>query len=168
METLETIHTRRSIRKYQAKPVPDELIQKILAAAMSAPSAVNTQPWEFIVITDKDLLEECTQIHPHAQMAREAPVAILVCGDLDRAHEGFWVQDCAAATQTMLLAIQDLGLGAVWTGIYPREKRVKGFQKLLNLPKNIIPFALVPIGYPAQESRKEDRFDPKKIHTNQW
>lgn len=168
METLVTIHNRRSIRKYQDKKVSDKLVQKILAAGMTAPSACNTQPWEFIVISDKTLLEECAKIHIHAQMTKDAALAILICGDLDREHKGFWVQDCAAATQNILLAVHDLGLGAVWTGILPQGERAQKFQELFNLPKNIAPFALIPIGYPAQESGKEDRSNPQRIHLNQW
>jgi nitroreductase len=169
MDTLEAIHTRRSIRRYTNQNVEDEAIQKILAAGMSAPSAGNQQPWQFIVITDKTILEEIPHISPYAGMAKDAPGAILVCGDLNlESIKGFWVQDCAAATQNMLLAAHALGLGAVWTGIYPMQDCVDGFKKLLHIPENVIPFALIPIGYPAQESRGENRFKEERIHYNTW
>jgi len=114
MEVLEAIHTRRSIRKFQSQPVPDELVTVFLAAAMSAPSAGNQQPWQFVVITDPELLGQVPSINPYAAMAEKAPLAVLVCGDLAlERFPGFWVQDCAAAVQNLLLAVHSHGLGAV-------------------------------------------------------
>lgn len=169
MDTLEAIRTRRSIRNYNDQNVEAESIQKILAAGMSAPSAGDEQPWHFIVVTEKRILEEIPRINPYAAMTRDAQVAILICGDLRlERFEGFWVQDCAAATQNMLLAAHALGLGAVWTGIYPMQDRVEGFRKLLNIPVDVIPFALLPLGYPAHEPYKEDRFKKDRIHYNTW
>jgi nitroreductase len=169
METLETINTRRSIRKYENKKVSDSSIQNILKAAMNAPSAGNEQPWHFIVIDEKDILQKIPSISPYAGCAQDAVVAILVCGDVEQEKfEGFWVQDCSAAVENMLLAIHDLGLGAVWTGIYPMLDRVEGFREMFSLPKNIIPLALVPIGYPAQKSCPVDRFKKDRIHHNKW
>lgn len=170
METLDTIFTRRSIRKYQNKEVPKELVEKILKAAMSAPSARNEQPWHFLVITDKKILKQIPEIHPHAAMAREAQLAILVCGDLNlqTATDGFWQEDCSAAVQNLLLAVTDLGLGAVWTGIYPNQERVQNFKQFFNLPQNIIPFALIPIGYPAEKPKAKDNFRQDRIHYNHW
>jgi len=166
---MEALMTRRSIRSYRDEPVPDELIERILKAAMMAPSAGNEQPWQFIVIRDRELLQDIPRFHPYVKMVLQAPVAILVCGDLKLArHTGFWVQDCSAAVQNLLLAAHDLGLGAVWAGVYPREKRVDGFRKLLDLPEHIVPFALIPIGYPAQESREVDRFKNDRIHHDGW
>jgi nitroreductase len=170
METLESIRTRRSVRRYKSQDVPEDVIQKILAAGMSAPSAGNAQPWHFIVITEKHMLEAAARISPYAKMVKDAPVAILVCGNLQlEKFAGFWVQDCSAATQNMLLAANALGLGAVWTGIYPIQDFVDGFKTLFKLPENIIPLALVPIGYPAHEyRRKDDRFKEDRIHYNTW
>ncbi len=167
METLEAIHTRRSIRKYTDRPVPEELVTEILRAAMSAPSAVNAQPWIFIVVDDRKLLDEIPTFSPYANMCREASLAILVCGDLTLEKvPGYWVQDCSAATQNLLLAAHDVGLGAVWTGIYPMKDRVEGFRKTFGLPENVIPLALVPVGYPNQKPGPEDRFDKEKISHN--
>lgn len=169
MDTLDTIHSRRSIRKYKDKKVSDKLIKEILKAGMAAPSARNQQPWQFIVITDKIILQKIPNVHPYASMVAKAPLAILVCGDLElETAQGYWIQDCSAAIQNMLLAITDLGLGAVWTGVYPRQDRVEGFKKLFNLPKNIIPLALIPIGYPAEKLPKLNRFKDDKIHYNKW
>ena len=169
MDTLEAIRTRRSIRRYKAQAIREAELRTIVAAGMSAPSAGNEQPWHFIVIKDRRLLEAIPRLNPYAAMARDASVAILVCGDLRlERFKGFWVQDCAAATQNMLLAAHALGLGAVWTGIYPLPDRVEGFKKLFNLPEDVIPFALIPLGYPDQAYRSEDRFKPERIHEEVW
>jgi len=169
VEVLEALHTRRSIRHYKPDPVPEETINAILSAAMMAPSAGNQQPWQFIVIRRRDLLDAIPDFHPHAEMVHQASVAILVCGDQRiEVHKGFWVQDCSAATQNLLLAAHGLGLGAVWTGIYPRQDRVKGFRQLLNLPQEVIPFALVPLGYPLQPPQKVERFKPERVHYDGW
>jgi len=169
METLEAILTRRSVRRYTGQDVPEELIQKILAAAMSAPSAGNEQPWHFIVVRKKELLEAASRISPYMPMVKDAPVAILVCGDpgLEK-FPGFWVEDCSAAIQNMLLAAHALGLGAVWTGIYPKHEYVDGFKALFKLPEHILPLGLVPLGYPAHPYPKKDRFNAERIHYNGW
>ncbi len=169
MELFHAIHTRRSIRKYTAQPVSDADMHKILEAAMMAPSAGNAQPWQFIVVRDRQKLAEVKNVNPFAQMAEEAPLGILVCGDLSlEKYEGFWVQDCAAAMQNLLLAAHGLGLGAVCTGIYPKEERTQGFQRLFGLPEKVIPLAFAVIGHPAQEIRSESRYRAERVHHNQW
>ncbi|HBF11314.1 nitroreductase family protein [Thermotoga neapolitana] len=166
---MSIVYKRRSIRKYQRKDVPDELVKEVIRAAMHAPSACNQQPWHFVVIRDAETRKKVAEIHPHAKMILEAPVAILVCGDpsLEKC-KGFWVQDCSAAVENLLLRAAELGLGAVWCGVYPREDRVKSFQKLLGIPEHVIPFALVPMGYPAEQPTPEDRFKPERIHYEKW
>lgn len=169
MDTLEAIHTRRSIRQYQDRPVPAETITQLLAAAMAAPSAGNQQPWEYIVITDREILKAIPAINPYAEMAEQAPLAILVCGNLRlETFSGYWVVDCAAAVQNMLLCAHASGLGAVWTGTYPDEERIDGYTALLDLPEHVIPHTLVVIGYPAEQPGHEDRFKPERIHYNGW
>lgn len=169
MDTMEAILTRRSIRKFTDWQVSRDLIREVLEAAMSAPSAGNEQPWHFVVIDDRPILDEIPKIHPHTAMVNEAPVAILVCGDLNlEKYKGFWVQDCSAATQNLLLAAHAKGLGAVWTGFYPVEDRVLGMQRLLGLPEHVIPLALVPIGYPAQKAGRQDRYREERVHYNNW
>lgn len=169
METMEAILSRRSIRRYTGEGVPDTVIEEILRAAMQAPSAGNQQPWQFVVITDRSILREVPRFHEHAKMVPDAPAAILVCGDLRREkYEGFWVQDCSAATQNILLAAHAKGLGAVWVGIFPREGRVTGFRKLLGLPDHVVPMAIVPIGFPAVRKPGEERFDRSRIHRDRW
>ncbi len=166
---MNTIYTRRSIRKYIPEPVREEDLMKIIKAGMNAPSAGNEQPWHFVIIHDRKILNAIADFHPFAQMAREAPVAILVCGEPDlEKHKGMWVQDCSAATQNMLLEITDLGLGGVWVGVYPREKRMDGVRELLNMPSNIIPFSLIPLGHPGEKKEPNDKFLKERIRVNLW
>lgn len=169
METFETIFSRRSIRKYTADSVSDELITKIIQAGMQAPSTRNQQPWHFIVIKNREILEEIPKFHPYSKMLKEAYLAIVVCGDLKLcSYKPSWVIDCSAATENMLLAITALGLGAVWLGVYPREERIIPLKKLLNLPEEVIPLSIISIGYPAEEKPKENRFKPERIHYDKW
>jgi nitroreductase len=169
MDTLEAIHTRRSVRRYEDRPVPEELVKRLLAAAMNAPSARNAQPWQFVVIDDRSMLAEIAVVNPNAQMARHAPLAILVCGDLGlELSAGYWVVDCAAAVENLLLAAHALGLGAVWTGIYPRQERMDGLRRLANLPDNVIAHSLVLLGYPAEQPPPRDSFRAERVHRNGW
>ncbi len=166
---MEAITTRRSIRKFTDKPVPDEMITTLLEAAMMAPSAGNQQPWHFIVIKDRRKLDGVPGFHPYCGMIKKASVAIVICG----APEGkkwptFWVQDCSAATQNLLLAARDLGLGSVWTGVYPEKDRMKGARLLFNIPDNVYPFAIVPLGWPDAEFSAADRYSPALIHRDSW
>ncbi|MDW7651903.1 MAG: nitroreductase family protein [Bacillota bacterium] len=166
---MDIILTRRSIRKYKDKAVPDATVYELLRAAMAAPSAGNAQPWHFVVIRERQILDAIPEFHPYAGMVREASVAILVCGDekLEK-YPGYWVQDCSAATQNILLAAHDRGLGAVWLGIYPREERINGMRRLLSLPAEVTPLSLIPVGFPAEKKPPADRFLPERIHYDGW
>jgi nitroreductase len=169
MDAFENILTRRSIRKYSKKPISKEILQNLLKAASCAPSAGNQQPWQFIVIDDRTILNVIHTFHPSAKMLMEAEKAILVCGDLHlEKFKGYWMIDCAAASENILLAAHAQGLGACWLGIYPREGRVAGMRKLIHLPTHVIPFALIALGYPAEEKSSEDRFNASRIHYNKW
>ena len=169
MDALQAIMTRRSVRSYTPQSVSPDLIIKLMEAAMQAPSACNQQPWQFIVITDRKTLDELPTIHPHAEMTRQAALAVIVCGDLSLENcKGYWAQDCSAATQNLLLAAHALGLGAVWTGIYPVEDRVAAFRKTFGLPAHVVPLCLVPIGYPAEPVPPERRYQSARVHTNRW
>ena len=170
MDVFEAIPTRRSIRKYTDEPVSDEDLQRILAAAMAAPTARNTQCWRFVAINDRALLEAIPAVHPYAGMAARAPLAVLVCADARVAFQpdGYWVEDASAAIQNMLLAARALNLGTVWCGVHPVPERVAGMRKLFRLPEEIRPLGLVVIGHPAQPFSREDRYDPEKIHYNGW
>jgi nitroreductase len=166
---MDVILSRRSIRKYTNEKVSEEDIKELLQAAMSAPSAGNEQPWHFIVIDDRNILNEIPKFHQYAQMLKEAPVAILVCGDetLER-FKGYWVQDCSAAVENILIKVQEKGLGAVWVGVYPDMERVNNFRKLLSIPEHVTPFALIPIGHPAESKPAEDRYNEERVHKNRW
>ena len=171
MEALAAILSRRSIRKHTAQSVDDGIIEKLLRAGCAAPSAHNEQPWHFIIIKNRAILDEIPRIHPYAQMLKQAPVALAVCADhkLEKDTEAdYWVQDCSAATQNILLAAHALGLGACWLGIHPRMKRKEAISKLLNLPEHVSPFCLIALGYPAEKKEPDDRYHPERIHQNQW
>ena len=169
MDTLNAIHSRRSIRQYLDRHLPEELIQKLLAAAMQAPSARNQQPWHFVVIDERKTLSEIASLLPNAWMTTNAPLAILVCADLTwEKSEGYWVVDCSAAVENMLLAAHALGLGAVWCGVYPRDKRMEGLRQLAGLPKNVIAHSLVVLGYAAEQIPAEDRYRPERVRRNHW
>lgn len=169
MELLEAIKTRRSIRKFQNRPVSEELINFIIDAAMMAPSAGNQQPWHFVIISDREKLDAIPTFHPYCSMVLQVPVAILICGDSTGVPwPDFWPQDCSAATQNMLLAARDKGLGTVWAGIYPVEERMAAFRKLFSIPEHIYPFALVPVGWPAGDFVSAERLKPERIHCESW
>jgi len=169
MNVLGAILTRRSIRKFQDQPVPEDLIEKLLRAAMSAPSARNSQPWQFVVITDRQILRQASAVNPYAEMAARAPLAILICADtrLEKS-QGYWPVDCAAAAQNMLLAAHGLELGAVWTGVWPRQERMDGFRRLFDLPETVIAHSMIVVGYPAEQPPPEDRYRPDRVHRNGW
>lgn len=167
MDAMKAILTRRSIRKYTDQAIPENLINDLLKAAMSAPSATNKQPWNFIVINDREILDQVPSFHPYADMLYLAPLAIAVCGDT-LLQSAFWVEDCSAASENILLAAHAGGLGAVWTAVYPREDRIEGLRKLLALPENIVPLSLIALGYPAEKKSPSNRFNPSRIHYNRW
>lgn len=169
MDAMTAIRTRRSVRSFTSEDVTDAEVKEILGAAMSAPSAGNEQPWEFVVIRDKQLLGEIGKFSKYAGYAKKAPVSILVCGNLDYdKYGGFWVQDVSAATQNILLAAHAMGLGAVWTGVHPEKGRVKGFRKLLGIPSKIVPFSLVVIGHPKKQPSPVQRFKEDRVHFDGW
>jgi len=166
---MEEIFNRRSIRKYKSKDVEEEKINKILKAGMAAPSAGNEQPWEFIVVTEENLKEKIMDVHPYSDMLKQAPVAILVCGNMtEKRFEGYWEQDCAAATQNMLLMVESLDLGGVWLGVYSDKKRMEGLSKIFDLPEYIVPFSIISIGYPAEEKYPSQRYQAEKVHYNSF
>lgn len=172
MEKFQPINwllTRRSIRKYSEIKISNEDIQLILNAAMHAPSARNCQPWHFIVIQEKELLKRISEIHTYASFVPGASHAILVCGDEKLQNDdGYYIVDCGAATQNILLAAHTMGIGSCWIGIHPRENRKQSFRELFGLPEYIQPYALVSLGYPSEEKQVSDRFKPERIHYNTW
>ena len=169
---LETIMTRTSIRQYTDQPVEKEKIEAMLRAGMAAPTAVNAQPWHFVVVSDKAKLGELAAANPRAGMLKSAPLAIVVCGDMSKAMEGkgrqFWIQDCSAATENILLAAHAQGLGAVWTALYPMEERIQPVSEALKLPDTLIPLCTVVIGYPAEQPEPKDKWKPENISYNEY
>ena len=171
-DTLSIIHARKSIRRYLNKPVPDEAIDALLKAGMAAPSAGNLRPWAFVVVTRRETLIRLSDGLQYGKMVGQAAAAIVVCGDVNKAlpeeEENFWVQDCSAAAQNILLAVEALGLGAVWGGVYPMAERVAMVQSVLGLPKDVIPLNIISLGYPVGGETAKNKFDPACIHWEKW
>lgn len=161
---------RVSVRRYSDKPVSSEQVSAILHAAMSAPTGVNKQPWEFVVIDDPELLKQLADALRYAKMTAQAPVAIIVCGNKNRFLEGvdavLWEQDLSAASENILLAAHAIGLGGVWTCIYPHEERMAPVKSILHLPDNMVPFNLIPIGHPLTDHAPMDKWHPERVHQN--
>lgn len=170
--TIHDILTRTSVRSYTDRPVEEATLDTLLRCAMSAPTAVNKQPWRFVVINERAMLDTISVRFNSMGMAAEAPVAVVLCGDMESALDGegreYWVQDVSASAENLLLAAHALGLGAVWCGIYPISERVKEFSEMLELPENIIPMACVCIGYPSGDPTPKDKWKPENIHYNTW
>ena len=166
---INNIMTRTSIRQYTNEPVSKADIETMLRAGMAAPTAVNRQPWHFVAVTDKEKLAE---LAGRRGMIQQAGVAIVVCGNMDKAMQGpaqaFWIQDCSAATENILLAANALGLGAVWTGCYPMEDRVAEVSKVLKLPKTIVPLCVIAIGHPAEQPTPKDKWKPENVSYNEF
>ena len=164
---MDSIFTRRSIRRYKDIKVEEEKIDKMLRAAMQAPSAMNQQPWEFIVVENKEALKQLSKVHMYAGLIENAPLAVVICGNENvmRAPEK-WEQDLGAATQNLLLAATQLELGSVWIGIAPVRERMDYIKDMFNLPSNIKPYCVVAVGYPAEGHNNKfvDRYDEDKVH----
>ncbi len=169
MDVIDAILTRRSIRKYTEQTVTDEQVENLLKSAMYAPSAVNKQPWHFIVFRNKLIAESIAEFHPNSYMLKNASVGILVCFDENLQHDkGYGELDCSAATQNILLTAHGMGLGAVWIGIVPRKNRIDAVKKVFSLPANIIPFALIAVGYPDEKRAFPERYRKDRIHYEKW
>jgi len=169
MDTITALLTRRSVRRFEACPIPDTDIQLLLRAGMHAPSAHNEQPWHFVVLTERGLMDAVPTFHETAGPIRQASLGILVLGEPGlQVRPGRWVQDCAAATQNILLAAHALGYGGCWLSFYPQENRVLGMRALLKLPETIEPFALVAVGHRVEPLPEVDRFKPERVRYNQW
>ncbi len=169
MDVLEAIFTRRSIRRYSDKAVNNGIVDKIIHAGMYAPSAVNKQPWHFIVFEKVETRKAIMEVHKSSGMLAGAKKAVLVCVDEDLQHdEEYGLLDCSAATQNMLLAAHAQGLGACWIGIYPRKTRIDGLRKIFNLPDHIIPLSVISLGYPAEVKETPDRIKSERIHRETW
>jgi nitroreductase len=163
---LEAIFRRRSIRKYADQPVEAEKLDLLLQAAMAAPSAMNCKPWEFVVVTETEKLAQFRKRLIFGN--RNAPAAIVVCGNpslsANPAARLFWVQDCSAAVENMLIAAVSLGLGTVWVGLYPVTEFVRVVREVIGLPRRVTPLALIYVGYPAEEKPARTQYDPARVY----
>ncbi|MBN1588924.1 MAG: nitroreductase family protein [Pirellulales bacterium] len=168
---LDYLFSRRSIRAYQAEEVGEDLVRDLLEAAMAAPSAVAKDPWDFIVLRDRDMLAKVAEGLPNGKMLAGAPLGLIVCGDPRRAHDGqlsYLLQDCSAAIENLLLAVNMLGLGACWLGVHPREERMAHLRSLLNIPDAILPIAAIAIGRPAESKEPRTRYREDAVHNATW
>jgi nitroreductase len=169
---LNLMYTRRSVRKFTGEKVKIDDLVAMLRAGMSAPSAVNVQPWTFVVITERDTLDELCRSLPYAKMLDKAGAAIVVCGipDKDNTYaKDYWVMDCSLASGNILLAAHALGYGAVWTAAYVDDERIRSARRILSIPENIIPLNVIPIGVPADRDAKPvDKFKQENIHWEKW
>lgn len=166
---MNSVFSRRSVRHYTTEKVSDSQINELLKAAMCAPTARNQRPWHFIVVKDRTTLEALSRTHRYADMVSGAPVAIVVCGDISQqSYKDYWVLDCSAATENILIEAEELRLGAVWVAVYPRGERIEHVRAALSLPLNIMPLCIIPVGYPAEKPEPVDRFDTSRIHSERW
>ena len=173
MEAIHAVKTRISTRQYSNQTITDEALHTILEAGMSGPTAVNARPWSFIVVRDPDMLNKMADCNGRAaEPLRRAKVGILVCGDMERAFKpapDYWVVDGSIAAQNMILAAHAMGIGSVWLGTWPQQRKVDGQKALFNLPEHIVPHSIIAFGYPAQESTKEKLlYEADRVHFGKW
>lgn len=168
---LENIMTRTSIRQFTSQPIAKDTLLSIVKAGMAAPSAVNLQPWSFIIIDEPEALKRLNEVHPHANL-KTATAAIVVCGLLNKSENEeirpYWVQDCSAATENILLAAHAYGIGAVWCGVYPNPERIPAVKEVLGIPENVEPLNIITMGYPDQNPQPKDKWNEDNIHFQKW
>ncbi|HIZ87108.1 MAG TPA: nitroreductase family protein [Candidatus Coprenecus pullistercoris] len=164
---LEAISSRTSIRSFTDRKVNDATVTALLKAGMAAPTAMNSQPWVFYVIRDKAMMEEISETLPYTKMAKDAALLIVPCGDRERFLSGegmtYWVQDLSAASENILLAAHAMGLGAVWTGVYPIRERITDVSRILDIEPEHVPLCIIPIGYPAENPAPKDKWNPERV-----
>ena len=165
-DAIQNLMSRKSVRKYLEKPVEEEKVQILLKAGMAAPTGKDVRPWEFVVVTERSLLDAMAEALPYAKMLKQAPLAIVVCGDTTKSS--YWYLDCSAVTQNILLAAEAIGLGAVWTATYPYADRMEVVKKYTGIPEQINSLCVIPVGYPAMPHSPKDKWDASKVHMNKW
>ena len=165
--SIDLILKRRSVRKYTGRPVEEKELTLLLEAGMAAPSAKNRQPWHFVVIQDRTVLDKLSNAHPYGKMLASATAAIAVCGDMNVAPD-YWIQDCSAATENILIAVAALELGAVWLGCHPRPERVSAIRVILGIPDHIGVLSLLSIGHPGEEKEPRTQYNEDRIHKEKW
>ena len=165
--SINIILSRRSIRKYTNERVSEADMIRLLEAAMAAPSAKNRQPWHFVIVQDIKTLKKLSEAHPYGKMLADAAAAIAVCGDMNVAPD-YWIQDCSASTENILIAVASLGLGAVWLGCHPRPERVTAIKEGLGIPEHIGVLSLLSIGHPGEEKEPRTQYDEARVHNEKW
>jgi len=171
-ETLKTIFARKSVRAFTEEPVSTETLETIIRAGMAAPSAVDKRPWEFIVVTDRQILKQLADVLPFARMTATAAAAVIVAGDIKKQFCGedadYWIVDCSAATENILLAAESLGVGAVWAAVYPEDDRITAVSSILGIPSHIVPLNVIPVGMAGGREKPKDKWNPAQLHWNTW
>lgn len=167
-QLISLIMGRRSIRKYTGEKIPDGDIKVLLEAAMNAPSAHNKQPWHFIVVDDRAVLNRITEYHQYSKMLEHASHAIVVLGDNQVQDTDFWIHDCAAATENILIAAHAMGYGAVWLGVHPHEALIKGTKDLFDVPSHVTPLGIVSLGVTTVEKPPRMNYNEDRVHRNNW
>jgi nitroreductase len=171
-DTLKTIFSRKSVRTFTNEPVSREKLDMLVRAGMAAPTAVDKRPWEFVVVTDRAVLKQLSDALPYAKMADKAAAAIIVGGNVQKQWGGmdsdYWIMDCSAATENILLAAESMGLGAVWTAIYPEDMRIRSVRQILGIPSHVVPLNLIPIGVQQGREKPKDKYNPAQVHWNKW
>ena len=177
---INNITSRKSVRSFTGEKLSEEQVTTLLKAAMAAPSAINIQPWSFVVVDDDALKQKIWAENRQAKMFLDAGAVIIICGQTSSMRKPapdaeeqkwdnpFWDQDCSAAAENLLLAAEAMGLGAVWTAAYPIEDRMKGYIDALGIPEGTLPLCAIPVGYPAGDDQPKDKWNPEKIHRNRW
>lgn len=166
---MNSIFERRSIRRFTNQEISEGSLKKILTAAMCSPSACNSQPWQYIIVKDRNTLNDIMEVHPYTGMLNTANMAIIVCGEPQEGMpKPYWAQDCAASTQNILLEAKELGIGSCWCGVYPYNERIDPIRKLFKIPDGIYPFCVIALGYPAEEKPPNNRYIEDKIHNEKW
>lgn len=170
-KNLNVIYERRSIRAYEPGAIPEPIVTEMLKAAMAAPSAVCKDPWHFIVVRNRQTLDRMGAGLPNAPMLKDATAAIVVCGDMNKAHDGllsYMLQDCSAAIENLLIAADVLGVGACWLGVHPREERIALMREIFGLPGHVVPVSAIALGWPGEEKEARTRYRKEVVHQEQW
>lgn len=168
---LNLLYERKSVRHFKPGQIKDDDLKELVKAGMAAPSARNLQAWEFLIITEDKVLKSLAAELPYAKMLKDVPAAVVVLGDTSIASpsgQSYWLQDTCAATENILLAAEALGLGAVWTALYPYEERMQPVVKACNIPEHLIPLNIIPVGIPEGTDKPKDKWNPAKLHWNKW
>ena len=165
--SVDIILSRRSIRKYTDEPVSEEAMTSLLEAGMAAPSGRNLKPWHFVAVTSRETLDRLAEAHPYGKMLLTATAAIAVCGQIDISPD-YWIQDCSAATENILVAAAALGLGTCWLGMHPREERVEAVSSVLGIPEGIGILSLIAVGHPDEEKEARTQYDGDRVHRERW